>query len=87
MISTESRTYSRQRNRYVILASVLVLASLLFSLPRTIRYRDELKAANGELVKLQSAIVELQGRIRSVQSDIKKSRDDIEKALLENQKK
>ena len=75
--ATSFRQLRRQRNLAagVGLAALAVLLGV--GLPRAKARHDRLKAANGELLRLQADIVERQDRLRGWQGDILRAQDAI----------
>ena len=77
MDATELKTLRRQRNIAAVAAVAFLVVSMGVTLPRALRSRAELKAANTELVRLQSEIVAAQDRIRAVQGEILATQESI----------
>jgi peptidoglycan hydrolase CwlO-like protein len=67
----EFTAVKRQRNLFAAAAALFIIASIALSLPRVVRYRNELQANNKELIRLQQAIVTIQKQIVQAQDEIR----------------
>jgi len=77
--SEKIQSWRKQRNIFAVAAVLIIVTGMAVSLPRALKRRRQLKAADAELVDLQAKLVTLQGQIRSVQTQIVQMQTEIVK--------
>ncbi len=69
--------YRKQRNLAAVAAVFFLAVSMMISIPRALRFRQELKSANDELITRQTELGNMQTQIGQVQSEIGKTQTEI----------
>jgi peptidoglycan hydrolase CwlO-like protein len=62
--------WRKQRNIFAVAAVLIIITGMAISLPQALERRRQLKAADADLVDLQSQLLTLQEQIRTVQAQI-----------------